>query len=1000
MISILKHAAQNIFVLIAICISLTACKTAEPPPSELENGGVLLGLSGAEQSQTDYTLTLPDNTESLLIEMSGAEGVSLDVLDETGVSVGSCVLGVRCHVYSPSAAEYTVRMSATQAYAGVSLSASWGGPDSNALMNSVQNIDVSGAPGSVQLKSFNVGFTLNPIQLTAQGQFAAVEILNPSGGVIHECSSAANCQIPDIESGLYFVRLIGSAEFSEGALELTWGSAIEATLANGVTKKGIMGGVDSVHYESFYLPEGAEGFLVQHNEAPIHMEIVAPDGEIIGNCYPVCAANEVEPGLYYVKINFYGDEFDVHLTAAWAGGNIGTISNTELKRNLFGSNGDLFLDAFYVPEGANAISHSVSSYFNSEQILIDSQGEVISYCSAYDACAVDNIEPGVYFLQTKLLQHLANVSTSVAWAGPGISTLDNGGSYRGAFSVGGETQIHAVYLPEGVDSLAVTTAFYNPPFLIYDSSGYIFSECQDELCTVNSVLPGVYFIQVQAQQIQDYFLSVAWGGEHTSILQNGVHNGYYYGEELDRFLFSFYLPENTEAAFIAASFAQLGLGLYDAAGNQVFGTCMPYEGCILDHPQSGTYFASVSIHAEVESFAITAAWAGPDVASLQNGGYLGGFLGQKNDVFIQSIYVPEGASSLLVRSSQLYELNSILDSDFSYVSCLGGSSGYDECVIPIEPGPYFIRMEIPQDNDLFGVSAAWGGETVSTIENNKQVTIEEMGYEDFSIQSIYIPDDQAAILINWPDIEGEVALVSSEGYVLVCGDQGGAFYDSSVCLFDDLSAGEYFIRYQNSVAGADVSYSVAIVGENSTSLANGGSVALQAQEGDVVFQSFTVPEGAFSAMITTSYGQYGMDVIKPDGSVENCSVLDTCVVSYLEPGHYFVRVNVYDEYNSDFTLSAAWVGEGVASLTNNEPVVLLDVDFGDTVLHSFQLEEEASIDVQTSNAPHAVQLFDLYGNALMNCSAPCSFDSMFPGNYFIQLTVDAPADEMALTVSW
>ena len=166
MISFLKHAAQNIFVLIAICISLTACKTAEPPPSELENGGVLLGLSGAEQSQTDYTLTLPDNTDSLLIEMSGAEGVSLDVLDETGVSVGSCVLGVRCHVYSPSAAEYTVRMSATQAYAGVSLSASWGGPDSNALMNSVQNIDVSGAPGSVQLKSFNVGFTLNPIQLT------------------------------------------------------------------------------------------------------------------------------------------------------------------------------------------------------------------------------------------------------------------------------------------------------------------------------------------------------------------------------------------------------------------------------------------------------------------------------------------------------------------------------------------------------------------------------------------------------------------------------------------------------------------------------------------------------------------------------------------------------------------------------------------------------------------------------------------------------------------
>ena len=87
--------------------------------------------------------------------------------------------------------------------------------------------------------------------------------------------------------------------------------------------------------------------------------------------------------------------------------------------------------------------------------------------------------------------------------------------------------------------------------------------------------------------------------------------------------------------------------------------------------------------------------------------------------------------------------------------------------------------------------------------------------------------------------------------------------------------------------------------------------------------------------------------------------------------------------------------EGVASLNNNEPVVLMDVDFGDTVLHSFQLDEEASIDVQTSNAPHAVQLFDVYGNALMNCSAPCDFELIPAGDYFLRLTVDAPADEMA-----
>ena len=996
MISFLKHAAQNIFVLIAICISLTACKTTAPP-SQLENGDVITGLSGAAESQQEFTLTLPENVEALLIEVSGSSGVSLDLLDEAGVSVGSCSAKVRCYDSYPAAATYTVRISATEAYSDVSLTASWGGPDGNALSNSVELVDISATANSVQLKSFYVGFNIEPIQLTAGGQFASIEIVNKYGNTVHTCASVSSCQIPNIQSGLYYVRLTGDAEFSDGSLKLVWGSAVDATLANGIPKKGISGVAGTIHYEMFYLPEGAEAFLLQMSYSPVSISVISASGEGVGGCFPICASSDVEPGLYYVEIFFETDVFDLEITVAWAGEHMGTISNSDVKSGLFGSEHDQFLEAFYVHEGATAISHSVSQGVGVEQLLFNSQGDVVSICSSFEFCAVNDIEAGVYFLQTTIYEPLAMLSVSVAWAGPELSSLENGVPLSSLVVNENESAIHSFYLPEGVDGFGLSVSSFEAEVFVYDAYGDLIDICYfGAICSMQSPQAGVYFAQVQGFLLTDYTLSAAWAGEEIATLSNGVSVGEFYGEPEDRHLQSLYIPEGVEGALIVANVYEAYMEVLDSSGTPLT-SCGGYEGCYLEFPSPGVYFIQVNVEGDqVQKYSLAAAWAGPEIATLNNGGVITGLQGSFGDISLQSVYIPEGTDSLFLGFADEFGFHELFAGP--YIS--GFCQGWIDCVMPVyEPGPHFIRSVVENENAAFSISAAWIGESISSLENLGSVDIVGLTVEDVVVQSVHLPDEANAIFVSGSITEGEVRIYSSEGYEYFC-YMDNVEENVSVCYSDDLPQGDYFIQYKHGWGfAADVSYSVAIAGETASTLQNGGIEALSANEGETLLQSFSVPEGVSYIGVTTSYAPSIVQVYGPLGQVTECVGGTLCTLDYAVSGNYFIRITALED-DLDFTLSVAWVGEGISSLTNGETLLLSDVDFDDTLLHAFSVTEGKTVSVQTSVAPHAAQLFDANGYQLTSCSAPCDFELIPAGDYFLRLTVDAPADEMALTVSW
>ena len=123
----------------------------------LQNGVAKTQLSGAAASSQEFKLTLPANTQTLMIQSGASDQVELHLLDADKNPIPACSATTFCRTDFAPAGVYYVQLNGLGQFNNLSLVASWSGPDIATLKNAQPVTGLSGKAGTVILQLVDEG---------------------------------------------------------------------------------------------------------------------------------------------------------------------------------------------------------------------------------------------------------------------------------------------------------------------------------------------------------------------------------------------------------------------------------------------------------------------------------------------------------------------------------------------------------------------------------------------------------------------------------------------------------------------------------------------------------------------------------------------------------------------------------------------------------------------------------------------------------------------------
>jgi hypothetical protein len=255
-----------------------------------------------------------------------------------------------------------------------------------------------------------------------------------------------------------------------------------------------------------------------------------------------------------------------------------------------------------------------------------------------------------------------------------------------------------------------------------------------------------------------------------------------------------YIPANTSGLMVQAvgGTSSVDLQVLNHDGNSMCGSSS-YGECVIDYPiiEEGVYYVRIRsmYNEDYSNITLSAAWAGVEGGTLQNGIPITDLSGESNTAVLQSMYIPANTSGLMVQAvggTSSVDLQ-VLNHDGNSMC---GSSSYGECVInyPVEEGVYYVRIRSMYNEDYSNValSAAWAGVDGGTLQNGIPITGLSGELNSLLLQSFYIPINTDNFSVVSPDTDIRFEVLNEDGQ-LICGF-------SNECLVNQPAEGVFYVR--------------------------------------------------------------------------------------------------------------------------------------------------------------------------------------------------------------
>ncbi|NPU93821.1 MAG: hypothetical protein HPY82_18050 [Gammaproteobacteria bacterium] len=389
-----------------------------PAAATLKNAVPVTGLKGGTGTVILQSLHIPFHIGELTLENSGAGSYRLELLDQTGSVLHSCNANAPCSLSQRFDGNYFVRITGLATFENLNLRASWGGANQSTLQNGIPKKGLSGAAGTERFESVYLqpGTQALMVQKSPSDRPASVSILDADGNTVQNCWD--ECQLNAPEPGLHYIRIVYEDDVSDLSVTAVWGGENESLLKNGVPLT-FPGGVEQdTLLASVYLPEGTHALMLQTGmDADVFLEVIDQYGNVRGGAdgRDNQTFQNLQPGLYFVRMYLYQDTAPFKLNAAWGSNNQGLLQNGVPLAFPGGVEQDTLLASVYIPEGTQALMLQTNLAPMIQLEMIDTHGNLVWNGSGEQNEPIQIPYPGLYFVRMLLLGDTGAFSMTATW---------------------------------------------------------------------------------------------------------------------------------------------------------------------------------------------------------------------------------------------------------------------------------------------------------------------------------------------------------------------------------------------------------------------------------------------------------------------------------------------------------------------------------------------------------------------------------------------------------
>jgi hypothetical protein len=557
-------------------VKLLAEYSAETVITPLANGVPVTGIAGAAGGEVYFTVVVPAGQTKLEIIMSGGTG-DADLYVKKGAMPTTASYDYRPYLFgndesvsvnNPAAATWYIMVRGYNAFAGVTLQATYGGVTGTALENGVAVTNLSGAEGSEKIYRIEVPAGQTSLEIAMSGGTGDADLYvkygsRPTTTDYDYRPALANSEetvsINNPAAGTWYILVRGYAAYTGVTLKATYSDVL--LLQDGVPVKNLAGALNSATYYRIVVPAGQDTLLFSMSGGTGNADLYIRKGSKPTTStwdYRPIQANNTEsisigggstvPGTWYVMIRGTAAYSGVTLLADYSVSNaVVTLVNGVAVKDISGSQGGAKYYKIEVPAGQTKLEIAMSGgtgdadlYVRRGSLPTTAEYDYRPYLPGNEeSVTVNNPTAGTWFIMIRGYQAFSGLTLLATYGGGTIPdevvTLQNGVTVTGLTGAAASEKFYKIVVPAGQAKLEFVMAggtgdvdLYirkgsKPSTTEWDYRPYLIGN--NETVTIDNPSAATYYVMLKGY--------VAYAGvtlkatytpvpEQVTALQNGV----------------------------------------------------------------------------------------------------------------------------------------------------------------------------------------------------------------------------------------------------------------------------------------------------------------------------------------------------------------------------------------------------------------------------------------------------------------------------------------------
>jgi len=556
-------------------VKLLAEYSATVTITPLTNGVPVTGISGDAGGEVYFSVEVPAGQTKLEIIMSGGTGdadlyVKKDAMPTTAsYDYRPYLFGndESVSVNNPAAATWYIMIRGYNAFAGISLQASFGGAAGTELQNGVAVTGLSGAENSEKIYRIEVPAGQTSLEIAMSGGTGDADLYvkygsRPTTTDYDYRPALANSEesvaVNNPVAGTWYILVRGYAAYAGVTLKATYSDVL--LLQDGVPVKDLAGAKNSETFYRLVVPAGQDTLLFSMSGGTGNADLYIKKGSKpttsswdyrpiqANNTESISIGGSTVPGTWYVMIRGTAAYAGVTLLADYSVSNtVVVLNNGVAVKDISGSQGGAKYYKIEVPAGQTKLEIAMSGgtgdadlYVRRGSLPTTAEYDYRPYLQGNDeSVTVNNPAAGTWFIMIRGYQAFSGITLLATYGGGTIPdevvTLQNGVTVSGLTGDAGSEKFYKIVVPAGQAKLEIVTAggtgdvdLYvrkgsKPTATDWDYRPYLIGN--NETVTIDNPSAATYYIMLKAY--------VAYAGltlkatytpvpEQVTTLENGV----------------------------------------------------------------------------------------------------------------------------------------------------------------------------------------------------------------------------------------------------------------------------------------------------------------------------------------------------------------------------------------------------------------------------------------------------------------------------------------------